>query len=81
MQDCCRRPVDNLYVAGASVLPTGCEVNPQLTIKDLASFAAEVLLADAIPHGDGAAPPQLEPIEELPQAPYPPLPTLAPHQG
>jgi choline dehydrogenase-like flavoprotein len=47
VQDCRQRPIENLYAVGASILPTGCGVNPQLTIKALASFAAEVLLRDA----------------------------------
>ena len=45
--DDCGRTVDNLYVADASVLPAGCEVNPQLTVKALASFAADQMLAAA----------------------------------
>lgn len=39
--------VDNLYVADASIFPAGCEINPQLTVKTLASFAADHLLAAA----------------------------------
>ena len=45
--DDCGRTVDNLYVADASILPAGCEVNPQLTVKALASFAADQMLAAA----------------------------------
>lgn len=36
--------LENLFVADASLLPAGCEVNPQLTIKGLAMFAADALL-------------------------------------
>jgi choline dehydrogenase-like flavoprotein len=36
--------IDNLYVADASIFPAGCEVNPQLTVKALASIAAARLL-------------------------------------
>lgn len=41
------RTVDNLLVADASVFPAGCEINPQLTVKALASIAAERMLAAA----------------------------------
>jgi hypothetical protein len=75
VQDCRRRPIENLYVAGASVLPAGCEVNPQLTIKALASFAADVLLGAAGAHDGGVEAPPQESLEELPQAPYPPITT------
>jgi len=35
--------IENLTVADASVFPAGCEINPQLTIKALASLAASRL--------------------------------------
>ncbi|MEX0586447.1 MAG: GMC oxidoreductase, partial [Pirellulales bacterium] len=37
--------VQNLYMADASIFPAGCEVNPQLTVTALASFAASSMLA------------------------------------
>ncbi len=45
--DDCGKTVDNLYVADASIFPAGCEINPQLTVKALASFAADQILAAA----------------------------------
>ena len=45
--DDCGTTVDNLYVADASIFPAGCEINPQLTVKTLASFAADRMLAAA----------------------------------
>ncbi len=36
--------VENVYVADASIFPAGCEVNPQLTIKGLATFAADSVI-------------------------------------
>lgn len=33
--------IDNLTVADASLFPAGCEINPQLTLKALATLAAE----------------------------------------
>ena len=45
--DDCGRTVDNLYVADASIFPAGCEINPQLTNKALATFAADQMLAAA----------------------------------
>jgi choline dehydrogenase-like flavoprotein len=38
------RQVQNLYLADASVFPAGCEVNPQLTLTALASFAADAMI-------------------------------------
>lgn len=35
------KPVDNLTVADASLFPAGCEINPQLTLKALATLSAE----------------------------------------
>ena len=35
--------IENLTVADASLLPAGCEINPQLTIKALATLAADRL--------------------------------------
>jgi hypothetical protein len=60
VQDAWQYPIDNLYAADASVLPAGCEVNPQLTIKALATYAADAVLtqfADAIPEPTPAASP------------------------
>lgn len=45
LQDCNGSQVENLYVADASILPAGCEVNPQLTTKALAMYAADSVLA------------------------------------
>lgn len=42
------RCIDNLYVADASVLPAGCEINPQLTIKALAHIAADRMLSNVM---------------------------------
>ena len=39
--------VQNLYVADASIFPAGCEVNPQLTLTALASYAADSMLSRA----------------------------------
>jgi hypothetical protein len=36
--------IENLYVADASIFPAGCETNPQLTVKALANYAADVML-------------------------------------
>lgn len=36
--------VDNVVIADASVFPRGCEINPQLTVKALATIAAERML-------------------------------------
>lgn len=37
--------VENLTVADATLFPAGCEINPQLTVKALASMAADQILA------------------------------------
>ncbi|WP_182870051.1 GMC family oxidoreductase N-terminal domain-containing protein [Rhodopirellula sp. JC639] len=37
----CGQHVSNLTVADASLFPAGCEINPQLTLKALATIAAE----------------------------------------
>ena len=42
--DACGRQVENLTVADASVFPAGCAINPQLTVKTIASFAADAML-------------------------------------
>lgn len=47
VQLCDGRQIDNLCVADASIFPFGCGINPQLTIKALAHFAADRLLARA----------------------------------
>jgi choline dehydrogenase-like flavoprotein len=46
VQDNCQRVVRNLYVADASVFPAGCDVNPQLTIHALATYAADSLIGE-----------------------------------
>ena len=37
--------VENLTIADATLFPAGCEINPQLTVKALASMAADQILA------------------------------------
>ncbi len=39
--------VENLTVADASVFPAGCEINPQLTVKALATIASQQLIQRA----------------------------------
>lgn len=36
--------IENLYVADSSIFPAGCEINPQLTVKTLAMYAADAML-------------------------------------
>jgi choline dehydrogenase-like flavoprotein len=36
--------IENLTVADASVFPAGCEINPQLTLKALATIAAQRII-------------------------------------
>ncbi len=50
--------VENLYVADASIFPAGAEINPQLTLKALAMYAADHML--------GAAPTPAPDAEEVP---------------
>jgi choline dehydrogenase-like flavoprotein len=38
------KKVQNLRLADASIFPAGCEVNPQLTLTGLASYAADAML-------------------------------------
>lgn len=40
----CGNHVENLTVADASLFPAGCEINPQLTLKALATIAAEQVI-------------------------------------
>lgn len=40
----CGRQISNLTVADASLFPAGCEINPQLTLKALATIAAEQVI-------------------------------------
>lgn len=40
----CGQQVQNLTVADASLFPAGCEINPQLTLKALATLASEQVL-------------------------------------
>jgi choline dehydrogenase-like flavoprotein len=37
--------VENLFVADASIFPAGCEINPQLTVTALASYAVDAMLS------------------------------------
>ncbi|MBW3599912.1 MAG: GMC family oxidoreductase, partial [Planctomycetes bacterium] len=41
---CDGRQVENLRIVDGSIFPAGCEINPQLTIKALAHFAADRIL-------------------------------------
>jgi choline dehydrogenase-like flavoprotein len=41
--DCCAHSVENLYIAGSSVFPTGGDANPTLTIVALAHRLADAL--------------------------------------
>jgi choline dehydrogenase-like flavoprotein len=40
----CGRHVSNLTVADTSLFPAGCEINPQLTLKAMATLAAEQVI-------------------------------------
>ncbi|MCA9140354.1 MAG: GMC family oxidoreductase, partial [Planctomycetales bacterium] len=40
----CGQTVSNLTVADASLFPAGCEINPQLTLKALATLSAEQVI-------------------------------------
>ncbi|MEM6692805.1 MAG: GMC oxidoreductase, partial [Planctomycetota bacterium] len=51
----CGEQVENLTVGDASVFPQGCEINPQLTLKALATLAAEHLVKKANTNGSAAA--------------------------
>ena len=44
VQDAAGNRSDNLYLADASILPSGCDVNPQLAIKAMATYAADSML-------------------------------------
>ncbi len=46
LTDCGER-VENLTVADASIFPAGCEINPQLTLKALATLASQQLISRA----------------------------------
>ena len=41
----CGEAVENLTVADATLFPAGCEINPQLTVKALATLASEQILS------------------------------------
>jgi choline dehydrogenase-like flavoprotein len=56
VQDHCQHPIENLYVADASLFPSGCGVNPQLTVHALATYAADGMLADLTQSGPGGNP-------------------------
>ncbi|TWT82891.1 hypothetical protein CA13_43540 [Planctomycetes bacterium CA13] len=43
----CGEAVENLAVADASLFSAGCEINPQLTLKALATFAARPVIGRA----------------------------------
>ncbi|MCO8121044.1 GMC family oxidoreductase N-terminal domain-containing protein [Stieleria sp. TO1_6] len=45
----CGGRVNNLTVGDASLFPAGCEINPQLTLKALATLAAEQILTRTSP--------------------------------
>ncbi|MEM6468756.1 MAG: GMC family oxidoreductase N-terminal domain-containing protein [Planctomycetota bacterium] len=45
----CDRRVRNLTVSDASLFPAGCEINPQLTLKALATIAAEQVIERTSP--------------------------------
>ena len=40
----CHEQIENLTVADASIFPAGCEINPQLTVKALATLASQTLI-------------------------------------
>ncbi len=46
MTDCGER-VENLTIADASICPAGCEINPQLTVKALATLASQQVIQRA----------------------------------
>lgn len=41
--------IENVHVCDASVFPAGCEINPQLTVKAIAEFASDRMLAQSQP--------------------------------
>ena len=55
MQTDCGEVIQNLTVADATVFPAGCEINPQLTIKALASLAADQI-SQRMAVGDAGVP-------------------------
>jgi choline dehydrogenase-like flavoprotein len=57
VQDDGQRPIQNLYVADASVFPSGCGVNPQLTVHALATYAADALIDTLMPAAEIIEPP------------------------
>ncbi len=46
------QPIENLTISDASLFPAGCEINPQLTVKALATLAAQQII---LRHQDDAA--------------------------
>ena len=48
--------VENLTVADAALFPAGCEINPQLTVKALATLASNQILSRTIGNSDVAFP-------------------------
>ncbi|KAA5543189.1 NAD(P)-binding protein [Roseiconus nitratireducens] len=51
----CGQRVSNLTVADASVFPAGCEINPQLTLKAMATLAAEQVIRRTEPSSSESA--------------------------
>ena len=45
----CGETVENLTVSDTSLFPSGCEINPQLTLKGLATLAAQQVINRAKP--------------------------------
>ncbi len=37
--------IENLTAADSSIFPAGCEINPQLTVKTLATIAAQQIIS------------------------------------
>lgn len=47
----CGEQVQNLTIADAALFPAGCEINPQLTVKALASMASDQILDRTLNQG------------------------------
>ncbi|GAA5510745.1 GMC family oxidoreductase N-terminal domain-containing protein [Novipirellula caenicola] len=45
----CGEAIENLTVADTSIFPAGCEINPQLTLKALATLAAQQIIQRTSP--------------------------------
>ncbi|MFK8112708.1 MAG: GMC family oxidoreductase N-terminal domain-containing protein [Rubripirellula sp.] len=50
----CGERVENLTVSDASVFPAGCEINPQLTVKAMATLAAHQVLERTVQQRNAA---------------------------